>query len=159
TGRALGESYAICNAVNLEGIQTACRQLSKSTVPSIGAIVDPSDNLAYAAIEGHCVKSYFEPARRTVIEKTAATPSAALNAIRNKTYWHFACHGLFSWQDARQSALKMAGQESLTVEQLLSADGVGHPRLVVLSACETGLYDISRNPDEFIGLPGAFVAL
>jgi CHAT domain-containing protein len=29
----------------------------------------------------------------------------------------------------------------------------------VLSACETGLYDIDRNPDEFIGLPGAFTAL
>src|SRR5262249_26813611 len=32
-------------------------------------------------------------------------------------------------------------------------------RLVTLSACETGLYDIDRNPDEFIGLPGTFIAL
>jgi CHAT domain-containing protein len=31
--------------------------------------------------------------------------------------------------------------------------------LVVLSACETGLYDINRSPDEFIGLPGTFMAL
>lgn len=29
----------------------------------------------------------------------------------------------------------------------------------MLSACETGLYDISRNPDEFVGLPGTFTAL
>ena len=29
----------------------------------------------------------------------------------------------------------------------------------MLSACETGLYDINRNPDEFIGLPGTFTAL
>ena len=29
----------------------------------------------------------------------------------------------------------------------------------MLSACETGLYDIDRNPDEFVGLPSAFVAL
>ena len=34
-----------------------------------------------------------------------------------------------------------------------------HPRLVVLSACETGLYDIASSPDEFIGLPGTFTAL
>jgi CHAT domain-containing protein len=31
--------------------------------------------------------------------------------------------------------------------------------LVVLSACETGLYDIGNSPDEFIGLPGTFTAL
>ena len=47
----------------------------------------------------------------------------------------------------------------LTVGRLLETDGLGRPRLVVLSACETGLYDIDRNPDEFIGLPGTFTAL
>jgi CHAT domain-containing protein len=53
----------------------------------------------------------------------------------------------------------MAGAELLTVGRLLDAGGLGRPRLVVLSACETGLYDIARNPDEFIGLPGTFTAL
>ncbi len=30
---------------------------------------------------------------------------------------------------------------------------------MVLSACETGLLEITSNPDEFIGLPGTFMAL
>jgi hypothetical protein len=47
----------------------------------------------------------------------------------------------------------------LTVGLLLETDGLGRPRLVVLSACETGLYDINDNPDEFIGLPSTFTAL
>src|SRR5262245_18946425 len=47
----------------------------------------------------------------------------------------------------------------LTVGRLLETDGLGLPRLVVLSACETGLYDIRSSPDEFVGLPGAFIAL
>jgi CHAT domain len=47
----------------------------------------------------------------------------------------------------------------LTVGRLLETDGLGRPRLVVLSACETGLYDINDNPDEFIGLPSTFTAL
>jgi len=53
----------------------------------------------------------------------------------------------------------MHGNEILTVGQLLDSDGLGGPRLVVLSACETGLYEIDRNPDEFVGLPGTFTAL
>ena len=53
----------------------------------------------------------------------------------------------------------MHGPQRLSVGRLLETDGLGRPRLVVLSACETGLYDIDRNPDEFIGLPGTFTAL
>jgi CHAT domain-containing protein len=53
----------------------------------------------------------------------------------------------------------MHGRERLSVGRLLDTEGLGRPRLVVLSACETGLFEITNNPDEFIGLPGAFTAL
>ena len=46
----------------------------------------------------------------------------------------------------------------LSVEDARSR-GTRAPRLVVLSACETGLYDITNSPDEFIGLPATFTAL
>ncbi len=36
---------------------------------------------------------------------------------------------------------------------------LGAPRLAVLSACETGLYDIATTPNEFTGLPAAFLQL
>jgi CHAT domain-containing protein len=52
----------------------------------------------------------------------------------------------------------MREKERLTVGRLLENQGsLGRPRLVVLSACETGLYDIERNPDEFVGLPATFM--
>jgi hypothetical protein len=47
----------------------------------------------------------------------------------------------------------------LTVGRLFDTDDLGRPRLVVLSACETGPHDIDHNPDEFVGQPGAFAAL
>ena len=53
----------------------------------------------------------------------------------------------------------MHGPARLSVGQLQATTGLGRPRLVVLSACETGLVDITSNPDEFIGLPGTFMAL
>jgi CHAT domain-containing protein len=96
---------------------------------------------------------------RTVLERDAATSGAVLAALKGKSHWHFASHGTFSWDDARQSALVMHGMERLSVGRLLEADGLGRPRLVVLSACETGLAGTGRNPDEFIGLPGTFMAL
>jgi len=82
-----------------------------------------------------------------------------LAALKSKSHWHFASHGTFSWEDARRSALVMHGRTPLTVGQLLETYDVGRPRLVVLSACETGLYDINLNPDEFVGLPAAFMQL
>jgi CHAT domain-containing protein len=94
-----------------------------------------------------------------MLAREAATPAAVLAALKGKTHWHFASHGTFSWADARDSALIMHGLARLSVGRLLEANGLGHPRLVVLSACETGLYDINSNPDEFIGLPGTFTAL
>ena len=42
---------------------------------------------------------------------------------------------------------------------MLDTVDLGRPRLVVLSACETGLSEITSNPDEFVGLPGTFTAL
>jgi CHAT domain-containing protein len=94
-----------------------------------------------------------------VLRGAAATPDAVLEALKGRTYWHFASHGAFSWEDARSSALVMHGNAPLTVGRLLETDGLGRPRLVVLSACETGLSEIRSNPDEFVGLPGSFLAL
>src|SRR5262245_9975885 len=60
----------------------------------------------------------------------------------------------------RQSGLVMRERETLTIGRLLENEGsLGRPRLVVLSACETGLYDIERNPDEFVGLPATFMQI
>jgi CHAT domain-containing protein len=80
--------------------------------------------------------------------------------LKGKSYWHFSSHGQFDWNDVRKSALLMRDAERLTVGRLLETEGsLGHPRLVALSACETGLYDIERNPDEFIGLPATFMQI
>ena len=94
------------------------------------------------------------------LDRSSATPEVVLAGLKGKSYWHFASHGLFNWDDARQSGLLMKDSQLLTVGALLDARGaLGSPRLVVLSACETGLYDTSKNPDEFVGLPATFLQL
>ena len=104
--------------------------------------------------------SRFKAKPLVKLDRSSATPDVVLAGLKGKSYWHFASHGLFDWDDARQSGLLMKNRQLLTVGALLDARGtLGSPRLVVLSACETGLYDTSRSPDEFVGLPATFLEL
>ena len=135
------------------------RCAGKARPATLAVIVNPTGDLPGTEKEGEIVASHFGSGARVILQRAAATPDAVLGALKGRTYWHFASHGTFSWEDARSSALVMHGMVPLTVGRLLETDGLGQPRLVVLSACETGLYDIRSSPDEFVGLPGVFIGL
>jgi len=153
------DDHEIVYAPSLEALAAANDAAGKTGPTTLAAIVNPTGDLPGTEKEGEIVASHFRGGARVILQGAAATPDAVLGALKGKTYWHFASHGAFSWEDARSSALVMHGMAPLTVGRLLEADGLGRPRLVVLSACETGLYDIRSSPDEFIGLPGTFLAL
>jgi CHAT domain-containing protein/tetratricopeptide (TPR) repeat protein len=157
TKRRFADDYEIVYAPSLEALVQD--QVAKTATPTLAAIVNPTGDLPGTEKEGAFVASHFASGARTILEREAATPDAVISALKGKTHWHFASHGTFSWQDARASALVMHGPAMLSVARLQAAGGLGHPRLVVLSACETGLSDITTSPDEFIGLPGTFIAL
>ena len=80
-----------------------------------------------------------------------------LRSLRGKAIWHFATHGKFDMTIPKKSSLKLGETDLLTLEKLLETTGIGSPRLVILSACETGLYDLKALPNEFIGLPSGFL--
>ena len=159
TKRRLADHYEIVYSPSLEALTSAQYQVAQVRPTTLAAIINPTGDLAGTEKEGKLVASHFPSKQRTVLEQSAATPDAVITALKGKTHWHFASHGTFSWEDARQSGLIMHDRAPLSVGRLLETDGLGRPRLVVLSACETGLYDIRSSPDEFIGLPGAFTAL
>jgi CHAT domain-containing protein len=84
-----------------------------------------------------------------------------LDAIGSAEVLHFACHGTWN-ADPEQSALQLwtdrpGMREELTagfIERDLRFSSV---RLTVLSACESGVFEHVFAPDEFAGLPGAFL--
>jgi CHAT domain-containing protein len=157
--RRLADEYQIVYAPSLEALTAGNDLVANPKRATLAAVVNPTGDLPGTEKEAAFVASHFTSADRTVLEGAAATPEGVLVGLKGKTYWHFATHGTFSWLEARQSALLMHDAARLSVGRLLEADGLGRPRLVVLSACETGLYDITSSPDEFIGLPATFTAL
>lgn len=156
----LAETYEITYALSVQALSSARTLVGGAGGGgSLAIVINPTGDLGGSEKEGAFVTSYFAETARAVLEGKAATSEAVLGALKGKAYWHFASHGTFAWGDALDSALIMYDHDPLSVRRLLETSGLGRPRLVVLSACETGLYDIARNPDEFIGLPGAFTAL
>jgi CHAT domain-containing protein len=164
SNRRFGDMYEIATAPSLEALARAAEQVARQQPPSLIAAINPTGEipeltLPFTEIEGAIVAAHFPGNRQTTLDKTNATPNAVLGALYGKSYWHFSSHGAFDWIDARRAGLIMRDNVPLTIGALQDAQGLGHPRLVVLSACETGLYDASRNPDEFVGLPATFMQL
>ena len=117
-------------------------------------------NLPFTELEGQVIRRYFSDDHRVVLDKTNATPANVLAGLKGKSFWHFASHGAFDWDRPNNSGLIMRSGQRLTIAQLLEPGAaLGHPRLVVLSACETGLYDLQSEPLAFQGMPGAFLRL
>jgi CHAT domain-containing protein len=96
--------------------------------------------------------------RATVLLRGEATEARVKALIESAGLVHIATHGELSESDPLSSALLLVpggGEDGrLEVRELFGLDL--HSRLVVLSACETGLGKLSRG-DELLGLQRAFL--
>jgi len=77
-------------------------------------------------------------------------------AAADATYVHFACHAYFEVGAPWSSGVVMSDRD-LSAAELAFAGDAGTARVVALSACETGVTDVRRAPNEYGGLPVAFV--
>lgn len=78
--------------------------------------------------------------------------------IAGATYLHFSCHGKFNDDEPLDSALFLSGGEALKLSDLLDGNlDISRSRLAVLGACQTGISDFRRVPDEAVGFPAGFL--
>jgi tetratricopeptide (TPR) repeat protein len=95
------------------------------------------------------------------IPKQYAEPAIMLSALNGRSYWHITAHGFFSWDHPQLSGFM--GRDfghSLILKDIFEASTeLQTPRLVVLAACESGLFDPTFGGDEAFGLPLAFLKL
>ena len=151
------------------------------------AVQNPTDDLAFTDFEVLTIKPLFDPhndiLKRSKANKTALTAERLSKA----NCVHFSCHGYFNFENPELSALLLADSKTdapaestaepeltktrflpsrdggsidldkcLTLGEIFGLD-LRQSRLVVLSACETGLTDFRSLSDEYVGLPSGFL--
>jgi CHAT domain-containing protein len=121
------------------------------------AVVNPTGDLENATDEVTAIASTFPQHSSRLLLGAEATPTKLCAEAANRTYLHFACHAAFNWLDPQNSGLVLAGGVPFTIRDIdakLSLEGV---RLITASACETGVTEFERTPNEFVGLPAALM--
>lgn len=121
---------------------------------SILAIHEPrptkASSLPNSIYEVQAALSYFDPARKTLLQHQEATRAKVMRACHEHSVLHFSCHGYANLLKPPESGLLMAHDEWLKVQDFLGMQ-LRAVQLAVLSACETGLPG-AELPDEMIGL-------
>ncbi|MFB2876023.1 CHAT domain-containing protein [Floridanema aerugineum] len=148
---------------------------------SLFAIQNPTADLAYTDIEVEAIQTAFNPA--TVLKGEAASKTLFnqnVTDLKETTFAHFSCHGYFNFANPRISGLILADaklsqtaatekgipvirsrrgefnpDECLTLPEIFNLR-LRNCRLVALSACETGITDISTTSDEYISILAGF---
>jgi hypothetical protein len=93
----------------------------------------------------------------TALDAADASRGGVLGEWGKHDVMHFACHGQAVPADPMRSAILLAGDQRLTAAEILDAHPGGTP-LIVLSACETAMTDITL-PDEVITVQSVFLAI
>ena len=117
----------------------------------------PDDSLVSAVPEARMVARLVGA---TTLLEEAATRRAVVDEMSGRGILHFACHADYGWMGRPlESALYLTNDEPLTLQDLLSGPSLEGSRLVTLSACQTGLANLTNSPDEYVGLPAGFLLL
>lgn len=134
--------------------QVGRRRTSLDRNARLLAVADPNNNLPFATEEVATITTQFT-APQTLHHEEARQD--VLLAVDSPHIFHFAGHGTYDWEDVQQSGLVCA-DAILTLHTMQRRLPLQNTQLVVLSACETGLIDLTHSPDEYMGLPFAFLS-
>lgn len=157
------DRFVTTYAPNARALIVARRLLGqRNETPSLVGIGNPlsptARRLSAAQDEVRNIAAFFPQDSRRLFEGDRATRAAVLANLPEGTHLHFACHGIFEFEDPPSSRLELSGPEALTLRDLLHGEArPARARLAVLSACQSAVSDFNRLPDELIGLPAGFL--
>ncbi|ATL31198.1 CHAT domain-containing protein [Streptomyces formicae] len=124
-------------------------------VPRLVAVTDPDGSLPGSRSELAEILDLFGPRGEAGHAVGAdATVSWVLDHLAEASYLHLSCHGS-SGTESQGGSLALADGH-LDMDTLVR-HRLPLCRLTVASACQSGHYGIIETPDEFLGLPAAFL--
>ena len=135
----------------------AARRPGFACLVAVGNPLPQSPPLPHAEREARLVATLLPADRRVLLLREAATKQKVLDAMPLASHLHLACHGQAAG-DARafDAALYFAGDEPVAAAELLELD-LSRARLVVASACETGVVPSYELADEALALSTVFL--
>lgn len=150
-------TYSLSMLKRSESIQNA--EKAENSIAIVKARVD--ENIKFSEEEEVALKAIFEQSNGKSIEVFNVNYDKLKESLVKAEYWHFSVHGEWDPQDANKSFLKVGDDFKLQIAHILSLyqDMKFPPRLVFLSACETGMTDVLTRFYEFSGFPQAFLKL
>lgn len=117
-------------------------------------VADPRGDLRGARVEADAVEAHLKGWTLTRLDGEAATGAAVRAALTTADLFHYAGHGRFAGAMGWDSALPLAADARLGVDDILALPHV--PAQVVLSGCETAR-QAADAPLEAVGLAQAFM--
>ena len=163
---AAPDGCIIALAPSARALRAASRALRERSAldPVLLAVGNPlpgpenSSPLHYARLEVQAIEHFFAAGSRRVLTGETATNPAVASGLPGSTHLHLACHGRFDLREPLDSAIDLAKGGQLTLRGLLDGNmDLASQQLAVLSACQTGVAEFRRVPDEVIGLPAGFL--
>ena len=150
-GKRLIEVADVSYLPNLALWEPVAAPTDRSKLFSISASQD--SNLPYAAAEAGIAPLLGGTKLDGAIDRTQF-----LNALAEADIFHFVGHAQFEVDNPQGSSLRLNGQERVEVRDIEAARLPKGPRVVILSACETGRIETATMANEFVGLPTAFMS-
>lgn len=160
--RCLVDDFAVTFAPSAQ-LQVACKQRSsqraRHPIRFVG-IANPLPHpspLPGAELEMELVQGLVPTGERLTLKGEEATKQRVMEAMPSATHVHFACHARSRFFDPQFSAaISLSDEEELSALEIARLQVPA--RLVVASACETGVLQGYDEIDESLGLASAFIA-
>ena len=123
----------------------------------VGNPLPHSVPLPGARYEAEMVERTMDAADSTLLLGEAATKDAAIEALPGASHVHLACHGAGAFfGDTLTAGLSLAHEEVISASEILDLDAF-EPRLVVASACETGVVQSYNAAGEALSMAGVML--
>lgn len=155
----LGVKYAVASWPSLHWAATRVAPPSQGRLVRLLVVADPTRDLPFARVEGAIIAGLARAVGvdAMLLTRGQATAAGIVKLLPGTTHLHIAGH---AWADASvpwRSSIRLADGDISAADLLIRLSG--DLQAATLSACETGVSEMRRSPQERTGLTAAFLAV